>query len=238
MLPIRRGRTRNLLITRRTRIQLSHWGRPMRIKQPSERVIQNRWYMSFRKNVPSDMTQISPAHPLNLVWTFQTAHSEDSDQTAQSAGWSESSLCAHVRRHFLTFWLTFCTSYATHEVILHPWLFLNASSEDSDHTVGMRRMGWILAVLTFSDSVAYLLYVILDSRFFRMKNFDHWLTKMLPVKILIRLHEWSGQSESSLGAHVQWDDFWRCGPRLRAIIDCTLNNFTCRTATDFQSVWI
>ena len=39
-----------------------------------------------------------------------------------------------------------------------------------------------------------------------------WLSKMRPVKILIRLRECAGWSESSLGAHVQRSFFWRCGP--------------------------
>ena len=38
-----------------------------------------------------------------------------------------------------------------------------------------------------------------------------WLLKIRPVKILIRLRECAGWSESSLGAHVRRYVFWRCG---------------------------
>ena len=38
-----------------------------------------------------------------------------------------------------------------------------------------------------------------------------WLSKMHPVKILIRLHECAGWSESSLGPHARRDSFWHCG---------------------------
>ena len=37
-----------------------------------------------------------------------------------------------------------------------------------------------------------------------------WLTRMRPVKILIRLRECEGWSESSLGTHVRWYLFWPC----------------------------
>ena len=39
----------------------------------------------------------------------------------------------------------------------------------------------------------------------------HWLSKMCPVKILIRLRECAGWSESSLGAYAQRYVFWRFG---------------------------
>ena len=48
----------------------------------------------------------------------------------------------------------------------------------------------------------------------RMKKTLHpWLSKMCPVKILIRLRECAGWSESSLGAqcHIQRYVFWCCG---------------------------
>ena len=38
-----------------------------------------------------------------------------------------------------------------------------------------------------------------------------WLSKMRPVKIMIRLREYTGLSESSLGTCVQKYAFWRCG---------------------------
>ena len=38
-----------------------------------------------------------------------------------------------------------------------------------------------------------------------------WLSKMHPVKILIRLRECAGWSESWLGAHVRRYIFWCCG---------------------------
>ena len=39
----------------------------------------------------------------------------------------------------------------------------------------------------------------------------HWLSKMFAVKILIRLRECAGWSESSLGAHVRRYVVWHCG---------------------------
>ena len=38
-----------------------------------------------------------------------------------------------------------------------------------------------------------------------------WLSKMRPVKILIRLRKCAGWSESSLGGHIWKYIFWRCG---------------------------
>ena len=35
-----------------------------------------------------------------------------------------------------------------------------------------------------------------------MKTSQSWLSKMCPVKSLIRLHKCAGRSKSSLGAHV------------------------------------
>ena len=44
-----------------------------------------------------------------------------------------------------------------------------------------------------------------------LKELCHWLSKMRPVKILIRLPEYAGWSESSLGAHVRKYVCWRHG---------------------------
>ena len=46
-----------------------------------------------------------------------------------------------------------------------------------------------------------------------------WLFKMRPVKILIRLRECGGWSESSLGAHVRRYVFWLCGSNKQ--IECS-----------------
>ena len=43
------------------------------------------------------------------------------------------------------------------------------------------------------------------------QTFHPWLSKMRPVKILIRLRECADWSESSLGAHVRRYVFWVCG---------------------------
>ena len=42
------------------------------------------------------------------------------------------------------------------------------------------------------------------------KNLHPWLSKLRQVKILIRLRECAGWSESSLGAHFGSRDFWHC----------------------------
>ena len=53
-----------------------------------------------------------------------------------------------------------------------------------------------------------------------------WLSKIRPVKVLIRLRECAGWSESSLGAHVRRYVFWRYGSFiLHGITKTCLYNF-------------
>ena len=58
----------------------------------------------------------------------------------------------------------------------------------------------------------YLLRSQISFRFLHEKILPFWPSKLWPVKILIRLRECAGWSESSLGAHVQRYVFCRCGP--------------------------
>ena len=50
-----------------------------------------------------------------------------------------------------------------------------------------------------------------ESSLFHQETQHHWLSKMRPAKILIRLRECAGWSESSPDAHVQRYVFWRYG---------------------------
>ena len=56
------------------------------------------------------------------------------------------------------------------------------------------------------------------------KKFHLWLTKMRPVKILIRLRECAVWSESSRGAHFWWYVFVRCGS-CRSCNECYFDIF-------------
>ena len=48
-------------------------------------------------------------------------------------------------------------------------------------------------------------------RFPLEENLPPWLSKIRPVKSLIKLRQYAGWSASSLGAHVRRYVFWRCG---------------------------
>ena len=68
-----------------------------------------------------------------------------------------------------------------------------------------------ISVCAFAQSDQFLLSA--------WRDFASLLSKMRPVKILIRLCECTGWSESQLGAHVRRYIFWCCGSYLVLIMD-------------------
>ena len=65
----------------------------------------------------------------------------------------------------------------------------------------------------------------------------HWLFKMPPLKIQIRLPESTGWSESSLGAHVRRYIFWCCGSWCGILSEMSLEDETFTTYV-FKEKWI
>ena len=93
-----------------------------------------------------------------------------------------------------------------HDDVASPFNFENTSKKKSNLIVrkrmcAQRRLKSACASAHSDQSICYP----------HEENLRPWLSKMRPVKILVKLRERASLSESSLGAHVQRYVFWRCG---------------------------
>ena len=121
----------------------------------------------------------------NCVDPDQTPHSTASDQVLHSL---LKPACPNSKsKHRNQFWI----------LILEAWrektcLLTCALNEDSNQPAHPRSQDWVFVV--------------------RMKKTLHLCpSKIHPLKVLVRLRECAGSSESSLGAHVRRYIFWRWG---------------------------